>query len=65
MPLTKDWRPEDWTLIKENIIKETPVVFSPATGYQKDALDIYMEKAVSAAMGALAAVIVTGISDND
>ena len=60
MPITKDWRPENWDQIKANIITETPIVFSPSTGYSKEYRDLLMEKAVSAALGALAEVIVAG-----
>lgn len=59
MAFDKDWRPENWDQIKENIVNETPIAFSPSTGYSKDQKDLLMEKAASAALGALAAVIVT------
>lgn len=58
MAFTKDWRPEDWEQIKKNIVTETPIVFSPSTGYDKGHQDILIEKMISAVLGALAAVIV-------
>ena len=63
MPITKDWRPENWDRIKENIVTETPIVFSPSTGYPKDQIYQFMEKAVSAAMGALAEVLVVPVTN--
>jgi len=59
MPFDKDWRPENWDKIKENVIAETPITFSPSMGYSRDHKDLLMEKAASAILGALAEVIVT------
>ena len=60
MAFTKDWRPDNWTEIKQNIVNETPITFSPSAGYSKDQKDMLMEKAVSATLGALVEVIVAG-----
>lgn len=54
----KSWRPENWDRIKENIVTETPIVFSPNAGYTNDQKDLLMEKAASAVLGALSEVIV-------
>ena len=59
MAFNKDWRPENWDRIRENIVSETPIVFSPSTGYPKDQIYLFMEKSASAVLGALAEVIVT------
>jgi len=58
MAFDKNWRPENWAKIKENIVTETPIVFSPSAGYSKDQKELLMEKAASAVLGALAEVIV-------
>ena len=62
MAFDKNWRPENWLQIKENIVNETPITFSPSAGYSKDQKDVLMEKAASAVLGALAGVVVTGIT---
>ena len=59
MAFDKNWRPENWEQIKQNILTGTPITFSPSTGYSKDQKDQYMEKAASAVLGALAEVLVT------
>lgn len=59
MAFDKNWRPENWDQIKQNILNETPIDFSPSTGYSKDQKDQFMEKSASAVLGALAEVIVT------
>lgn len=59
MAFDKNWRPENWDRIKENIVNETPITFSPSTGYSKDQKDQLMERAASAVLMALAEVIVT------
>ena len=48
MSIDKDWRPADWNLIKQNVLNETPVIFSPSAGYSKDQKDTIMEKVASA-----------------
>ena len=58
MAFDKNWRPENWDKIKENIVTETPITFSPSAGYSKDQKELLMEKAASAVLGALAEVIV-------
>ncbi len=60
MAFNKDWRPENWAQMKENIINEIPIAFSPSTGYSKDHKDQFIEKAASAVLAALAEVIVAG-----
>ena len=60
MAFDKNWRPNNWLQIKQNIVNETPIVFSPSSGYSENHKDVLMEKAVSAALGALAEVIVAG-----
>ena len=62
MAFTKDWRPADWALIKENIVKETGIVFSPSAGYSREDKDKFMEAAASAVLGQLAAVMVPPVS---
>ena len=42
------WRPTGWDRIKNNILVETPVVFSPSTGYSKDQKEQLIEKTASA-----------------
>lgn len=59
MAFDKNWRPDNWDQIKQNIINETPIAFSPSSGYSKDQKDLLMEKAASAVLGELAGVIVT------
>ncbi len=44
----KSWRPEDWDTIKKNIVTETPIVFSPSSGYSGNQKDDLMEKAADA-----------------
>jgi len=63
MAFDKNWRPENWDQIKQNIVNETPITFSPSAGYSSDQKDVLMEKAVSAALGELASVIVSGTED--
>ena len=63
MVFDKNWRPENWDQIKQNILNETPITFSPSTGYSKDQKDQFMEKSASAVLGALAEVIVAGTTD--
>lgn len=63
MAFDKDWRPENWDRIKENIVTETPITFSPSAGYSKDQKDQLMEKSASAVLGALKAVIVSGTKE--
>lgn len=58
----KDWRPENWKELKQNIVMETPIIFSPSQGYSTDQKDQIMEKTASAVLGALAEVLVTDIS---
>ncbi len=60
--VTRDWRPDNWDRIKENIVAETQITFSPSMGYSKDQKDVLMEKAASAVLGALSEVLVTGIT---
>lgn len=60
MAFDKNWRPENWDQLKQNIITETPITFSPSAGYSRDQKDLLMEKAASAVLGALAEVIVSG-----
>lgn len=62
MAFDKNWRPENWPQIKENIVNETPITFSPSAGYSKDQKDVLMEKAASAVLGALAEVVVTSVT---
>ena len=59
MAFDKNWRPENWNLIKQNIMNETPVTFSPSAGYSKEDKNQIIENAASAVLGALAEVIVT------
>ncbi len=59
MAFDKNWRPEDWTQIKENMLNGIPIAFSPSTGYSKADKDKIMEATASVVLGALAAVIVT------
>jgi len=47
MSIDKDWRPANWKLIKQNILNESPVIFSPSVGYSKDQKDTIMEKVAS------------------
>jgi hypothetical protein len=47
MSIDKDWRPANWQGIKQNIINESPIVFSPSVGYSKDQKDTIMEKVAS------------------
>ena len=61
MAFDRNWRPPEWDRIKENIMAETPIVFSPSSGYTKDQKDQIMERSASAILGALAEVIVTDI----
>lgn len=63
MAFDKNWRPEDWDQLKQNIITETPITFSPSAGYSRDQKDQLMEKAASAVLGALAEVIVAGTKE--
>lgn len=56
-----NWRPDDWDATKRQIIKDTPVTFSPSTGYSKGREEQIMEKAVSVVLAALVEVLVTGI----
>lgn len=58
MVFDRNWRPPDWGRITQNIVTETPIVFSPSSGYPKDQMYVFMEKAASAILGALAEVIV-------
>lgn len=59
MALDKNWRPENWDRIKENIVNECPVVFSPSVGYSKEQKMTLIEKTASVLMGALAEAILT------
>ena len=61
MAITRDWRPENWDRIKEIIVSETPVVFSPSAGYTKDQKEQLIEKTASMVLGALAEVLVADI----
>lgn len=63
MAFDKNWRPPNWDQIKQNIMNETPITFSPSTGYSKDQKDQFMEKSASAVLGALAEVIVSEIKE--
>ena len=47
MGIDKDWRPANWNLIKQNILDESPIIFSPSVGYSKDQKDTIMEKVAS------------------
>jgi len=47
MSIDKYWRPADWSLIKQNILNESPIIFSPSVGYSKDQKDTIMEKVAS------------------
>lgn len=49
--MDKNWRPEGWDQIKQNILAETPIIFSPSQG-TKDNKDQIMEKAASAILEA-------------
>lgn len=62
MAFDKNWRPENWPQIKQNIVTETPITFSPSAGFSSDQKDVLMEKAASAVLGALAEVVVTPIT---
>ena len=59
MAFDKNWRPDNWDQLKQNIVTETPITFSPSAGYSKDQKDQIMERAASAILGALAEVVVT------
>lgn len=59
MSFNKDWRPTNWEQLKQNIVNETPIVFSPSTGYTTSQKDEIMEKTASVVLAALAEVIVT------
>jgi len=54
MAMDMNWRPEGWDRIKSSILMETPVVFSPSTGYSKDQKDQLIEKTASAMIKELA-----------
>lgn len=58
MAFDKDWRPENWEQLKHNIMNETPIVFSPSTGYTTGQKDAIMEKTASVVLAALAEVVV-------
>lgn len=60
MAFDKNWRPDNWEELKANIVKETPIIFSPSMGYSTDQKDQIMEKTASAVLAALAEVVVTG-----
>jgi len=45
--MDKNWRPANWNAIKRNIVEQTPVIFSPATGYAKGQTEQIMEKVAS------------------
>lgn len=59
MAFDKDWRPENWDQIKQNIVTGTPIIFSPSAGYSANQKDLLMEKAASSVLAALAEVLVT------
>ncbi len=59
MAISKDWRPENWDALKEQVANGTPVAFSPSTGYSREHKLLLIEASASAIMGALAAVLVT------
>lgn len=52
MEIDKDWRPANWAQIKSQIVRETPITFSPSTGYSKDQKEQVMEKTASAILEA-------------
>ena len=58
MAFDKNWRPENWEQLKQNITNETPIIFSPSTGYSKSQKDEIMEKTAGVILAALAEVIV-------
>lgn len=60
----RNWRPPEWKELKKIILKETPIVFSPAHGLEGNQKDELMEKAASAVLGALAESIVLGPPTN-
>ena len=51
--MDKNWRPVDWNAIKKNIVEQTPIIFSPGTGYAKGRIDKVMEKTASAIINAI------------
>jgi hypothetical protein len=51
--MDEKWRPTDWDRIKHNIVMDTPLIFSPSTGYSKDQKDLLVEKSASAILKAL------------
>ena len=61
MAIDKNWRPDNWDRIKEIIVAQTPVVFSPSSGYSKDQADRLIEATASYIMGAMAEVMVASI----
>lgn len=52
MGMDKDWRPNNWAQIKGQIVKETPITFSPSRGYSTDQKSDIMEKTASAILEA-------------
>ena len=59
MVFDKNWRPEDWDKMKENLLSSIPMAFSPNTGYSKEDKNRIIEASASAVLGALAEVVVT------
>ncbi len=58
MTFDKNWRPQDWDKMKENLIGQVPITFSPSVGYSKEDKNKIIEATASVILGALAAVIV-------
>lgn len=50
--IDKNWRPDNWKEIKEEIIENTPIVFSLSSGYEGNQKNDLMEKAASAILEA-------------
>lgn len=59
MAFDGSWRPPNWNQIKQNVINESPAVFSPSMGYTKEQKDTIIEKTATAVLSALAETIVT------
>ena len=51
--MDKGWRPTDWNAIKRNIVEQTPIIFSPGTGYAKGQTEEIMEKVASSIIEAI------------
>ena len=57
--LDRNWRPDDWDRLKELIVTQTPISFSPSTGYSKSQKDDIIEATASMLLGAVVEVLVT------